>query len=82
MSDLPPYLTHSPSRNVAWKGHAVFPRNVVRIHSTGESLGAYGYLRPGDLRIFKLHYGSHGDANYELMHSSQIQQYMENPTRV
>lgn len=81
MSDLPPYLTHNPNRRVAWKGHDVFPRNVVRIHSTGDSWGAYGYLRSEDLRIFKREFGPGGVAYY-LMSEEEAQKYMEDPTRV
>lgn len=80
-SDLPPYLTHNSNRGTPWKGHVTFPRNVIAHHARG-TWGTYGPLELKDLRIFKLNYGPHGDANYELMHSSQIQRYMEDPTRV
>lgn len=75
MSDLPPYLSSLVGRNIRWKQHSTFPRNVIRV-----------YLRDrnpwhSDLRIFKREYGPAG-VEYILMSETEVQKYMDDPTHV
>ena len=70
--DLPPYLTHVRGRNVPWKGHEAFPRNVVRLSSGGH------FPWHGDLRVFKRR-GVVNVEYYELT-AEQIEKYLEDPT--
>lgn len=74
-SDLPPYLTHIPSRNVSWTQHAKFPRNVVKTFRRGD------HYWHRDLRIFKL-FGTGQAIEYRLLSDEEVQRYMEDPNRV
>lgn len=72
--DLPPYLTNVRGRNVPWKGHDTFPRNVVRIFREGSNI----WHR--DLRVFK----KVGVVNveYRLLSDEEVDRYMKDPDYV
>lgn len=78
-SDLPPYLTRSPHRNVPWTGHAIFPRRSVAHHEELEKKWGKDYLK--DLRIFKL-FGMGQAIEYRLLSDEEVQRYMDDPNRV
>lgn len=75
MTDLPPFITNSPHRNIPWTGHGKFPRASVAHHiKLGER---WGKDYAGELRVFK-RFGE----EYRLLAAEEVDRYMKDPDYV